>query len=82
MKFSPKAPEERFGSRSALAPVRVMLGRINVNSLVDTAVHREIGLPIAVEIKPRHATSPSTGLFQIEVRTVLPCHGTRAEVRR
>ncbi len=38
-----------------MAPIAVVLGRINVNGFVHAAMHREVGLTVAVEIRfPEH----------------------------
>src|SRR5712692_7204798 len=38
-----------------MAPIAVVLGRINVNGFVHAAMHREVGLTVAVEVRfPEH----------------------------
>jgi hypothetical protein len=44
----------QFHAGQFLSPVGIMLRRVSVHRLVRPAVHREIGLPVAVKIQLRH----------------------------
>ena len=44
-------------SGKLLAPILVVLGRVDVDGLVDAAVHRQVGLLVALEVERGHAQS-------------------------
>ena len=60
--------------RELAPPVRVVLRRIAVHRLVGPAVHREIGLPVAVEVVIAHRDAVATGALKIEVSARLSPH--------
>ncbi len=57
-----RAPRQ-VDPRQLPAPVGVMFGRVKINRLIDAAVHREIGLPVAVEVQRRDMHPPEHRLL-------------------
>jgi hypothetical protein len=57
---------------SLLVAVRVDL--VDEHGAVLAAVREPVGLVVPVDVDARTIRGPSTGPFQIAVRTVLPCH--------
>jgi hypothetical protein len=47
----PESSPGEFFFGKLMAPVAVMLGRINVDGFVRAAMHREIGLTVAMEVR-------------------------------
>jgi len=51
--FSESTPAKVFSRKLAL-PKRIMLAGIDIDRLIDSAMHRKIGLPITVEVERCH----------------------------